>query len=486
MRVLLIAPYRRSEAGSREDFLPSMALVYLAGFIRDKGHEPILLDLNNAVTHAQEDPQRYCVNKILEKVMETSPDLIGMNCLFSGLFESIMSYGEAIEQYYPDTPIVIGGLHPTTYPREILTHCPYFDYIVMGEGETQLLALIEAMESGDLAGLDQVNGLSLRGKDGEVIVNENKALTKYDELPMPAWDLIHFADYEMDLSHFYSRKGHEIRNVVPIMSERGCPYRCNFCDMFMVMGRKLRRRTATQFVDELDFLVNECGQRYFAFMDDNLTLDKRHIIAICNEIAARGLDIQFDTTAGLNINSLDEEIVEAMVDAGMVSCTLSPEHGNDYIRNEVIKKMLPRHRIYEVVELLQRYPVQIGANWIIGFPEDTSETIAETYQMITELKCDRNGVGSIIPFPGTALFEQVVRDDLFIDEVKDLSNLWRTPMTASQDGLVVKPYKMTMEELNEWKLRLMSLRYKYFGERGIDFNPPRPDTATRPSVPTIL
>jgi len=486
MRVLLIAPYRVSQAGHREDFLPSLACVFLAGYIRDQGHEPFILDLNNAVTHGQADRHQYCIARILETIQKRAPQLVGINCLFSGLFESVMGYAEAIKDRFPDIPVVTGGLHPTTYPREILAHCPYFDYIALGEGETQLMALVEALDSGDLGGLEQVNGLALRGTDGSVIVNENKALTKYDELPMPAWDLIDFKSYEMDLSHFYSRKGHEIRNVVPIMSERGCPYRCNFCDMFMVMGRKLRRRTAVQFVDELEILVNDCGQRYFAFMDDNLTLDKRHIIAICDEIRRRGLDIQFDTTAGLNINSLDEEIVEAMVEAGMVSCTLSPEHGNDYIRNEVIKKMLPRHRIYEVVALLQRYPVQIGANWIIGFPEDTSETIAETYQMITELKCDRNGIGSIIPFPGTALFEQVVRDDLFIDEVKDLSNLWRTPMTASQHGFVVKPYDMTLEELNDWKLRLLTLRYKYFGDRGIEFMPPRPDTATRPSVPTIV
>ena len=76
MRVLLIAPYRESEAGHREDFLPSMALVFLAGFIRDQGHEPVLLDLNNAVTHAQEDPKAYAVNRILETVMETSPGLM--------------------------------------------------------------------------------------------------------------------------------------------------------------------------------------------------------------------------------------------------------------------------------------------------------------------------------------------------------------------------------------------------------------------------
>jgi radical SAM superfamily enzyme YgiQ (UPF0313 family) len=69
--------------------------------------------------------------------------------------------------------------------------------------------------------------------------------------------------------------------------------------MYIVQGRKLRRRTPQRFVDELEYLVNEKNQRFFTFMDDNLTVDNKHILGICNEILRRGLDIQFTTAGGL-------------------------------------------------------------------------------------------------------------------------------------------------------------------------------------------
>jgi anaerobic magnesium-protoporphyrin IX monomethyl ester cyclase len=460
MKVLLIAPYMESSDEKRNDFLPSGALLCLASVLREAGHKPVLLDLNNRVVHHQENPREYCIQKILATLNIEKPGLVGISFLFSGFMDAARRYAQAIKKAMPEIKIITGGIHATTYPKEILTHCPEFDYIALGEGEVQIIKVAEGLERSDTSDFNEIKSFAYRDEQGIVHINEQREWIDYASLPMQAWDMVNFSDFEMDLSHYSNFKGHEIKNVVPVISERGCPYKCTFCDMYIVQGRKLRRRNVKKFVDELEFLVKECGQRFFTFMDDNLTVDNKHILGICEEIIRRNLDIQFTTSGGLGMNSLRTDVIDAMVKAGMTSALLAPEHGSDYIRNEVIKKGLDRETIFKVVEDLKKHRVSLAGNWIMGFPEDTNETLQETQDMIDELQLDRNWVGTIIPFPGTPIFEQCVRDNLFIEDI-DIENLWQVPMRAHQSGSVIKPYNMSIDELQSWREKFIDIRFKY-------------------------
>ena len=98
----------------------------------------------------------------------------------------------------------------------------------------------------------------------------------------------------------------------------------------------------------------------------------------------------------------------------------------------------------------------------MGFPEETPETLSETEKMMDELKLDRMGVSTAIPFPGTKLFEQVKRDNLLVESV-DYENLWQTPISHAQHGFVIKPYNMSIDELVEWRVRLHAVKDKYKG-----------------------
>lgn len=460
MKVLLIAPYLDDPGTKRNDFLPSGALLCLASALREAGHEPVLLDFNSKLTHEQPDPTQYCLQKILHKIQTEKPGLVGISFLFSGFMQTAWHYARAIRAAAPELKIITGGIHATTYPAEILSNCPEFDYIALGEGERQIVEIADRLSSASLGDLSEIKSFAYRAADGSARINRERQWLDYENMPMQAWDLIDFADYEMDLSHYSNFKGHDFKTVVPVISERGCPYKCTFCDMYIVQGRKLRRRSPEKFVDELEYLVNERGQRMFTFMDDNLTVDNKHILGICNEIIRRNLDIQFTTAGGLGMNSLRREVIDAMVAAGMTSALLAPEHGSDYIRNTVIKKGLDRDMIFEVVENLRRHRVSLAGNWIMGFPEDTNETLQETLDMIDELRLDRNWVGTLIPFPGTPVFDQCVRDKLFIEDV-DVSKLWLVPVRAHQDGCVIKPYAMSLEELGRWRKTFIDIRFKY-------------------------
>jgi len=452
-----------AEALKREDFYPSAALLYLAGMLRANNHEPIIVDLNNSVVHSHREKYLdYCKKIVNDSLNEYKPDLVGINCLFSQVFPDVVEYAKLAKSYSPDLKVAIGGIHPTTYPKEILTNCKEIDYVAIGEGENSIVALTASIEAKNENLLSSIKSFAYRDKNGIVKINRQKNyIDDLDALPLPAWDLINIKKFEMKLDHYYNPPKLPLKNKAAIFSSRACPLACNFCDMFVVMGKKHRKRSPKTIVNEIELLNKSYGVNYFSFMDDQLTLNKAHIMELCDEILKRKLKIIFDTPNGLWINSLREEVVAKMAEAGLVSAYIAIEHGNDYMRNKVIGKVLEREKIFEVAGLLKKHKVMSSGLFIMGFPEDTNETLKDSYDMMNELQLDRFGISTLIPFPGTALFKQVVKDNLFIEKW-NLEDLWKTPFSISQNEFIIKPYNMSMDDLHKWRKKFDEVEVKYW------------------------
>ena len=469
MKVLLIAPYvnlnfdRSAELLNREDFYPSAALLHLAAMLRANNHEPVIVDLNNAVVHNQQAKYLdYCKKIIIDSLNECKPDLVGINCLFSGVFPDVLEFAKTVKSHSPHLKIAVGGIHPTTFPKEILTYSNDIDYVAIGEGENSVVALTASIETKNENLLSFIKSFAYRDKDGVVRVNREKNyIDDLDSLPMPAWDLVNLNKFEMKLDHYYNPPKLPIKNKAAIFSSRACPLACNFCDMFLVMGKTHRKRSVKKIADEIELLNKDYGVNYFSFMDDQLTLNKAHIMDLCNEILKRKIKIIFDTPNGLWINSLREEVIAKMVEAGLVNAKIAIEHGDDYMRNKVIGKVLDRKKIFEVAKLLKKYKVISNGLFIMGFPEDTNETLKNTYDMMDELQLDKAGVSTLMPFPGTALFKQVVKDKLFIRNW-NLDELWKTPISHGQTEFVIKPYNMALDDLYKWREKFDVMLVKYW------------------------
>ena len=469
MKVLLIAPYvnlnfdRSAELLNREDFYPSAALLHLAAMLRANNYGPVIVDLNNQVVHNQKEKYfEYSKKIIIDSLNEHKPDLVGINCLFSGNFPDVLKFSRIIKSHSPNLKIAIGGIHPTTFPKEILTYNNDIDYVAKGEGENSVVALAASIETKNENLLSFIKSFAYRDKDGVVRVNREKNyIDDLDSLPMPAWDLVNLNKFEMKLDHYYNPPKLPIKNKAAIFSSRACPLACNFCDMFLVMGKTHRKRSVKKIVDEIELLNKDYGVNYFSFMDDQLTLNKAHIMDLCNEILKRKIKIIFDTPNGLWINSLREEVIAKMVEAGLVNAKIAIEHGDDYMRNKVIGKVLDRKKIFEVAKLLKKYKVISNGLFIMGFPEDTNETLKNTYDMMDELELDKAGVSTLMPFPGTALFKQVVKDKLFIRSW-NLDDLWKTPISHGQTEFVIKPYNMSLDDLYKWREKFDVMLIKYW------------------------
>lgn len=454
MRVLLINPPIPATYYNREFYIPS-SLVYLASVLRDHGHQVRILDLSVA-GGATVDKASY-LERIGQAVSAQGPDLIGFGCLFSGHFPEILAFSEFCKERFPGIPIVTGGIHFTLHAREILEHCPTIDWIVLAEGEDSVVQLVEEIESGG-RDLDRIDGLAFR-RDGRVVVHpKTRFIEDIDRIPLPAYDLIHMEDYFVDTSGWYNPKGLAFRTSIPIVSSRSCPNRCTFCSMYQAMGPRWRARSARNVVDEIEHVVRTYGQTHFSFMDDNLTFNKARTLEICREILRRRLDIQFETPNGLSMNTLDAEVLDALVRAGLVRVSLAIESGSDFIRNQVMKKHLSSEKILDIIRLTRCYPhLYVKAFFIIGMPEETLQTLDETYRMIERIDVDRVYIQNIVPFSGTAVFEQAVRDGLLVDV--DVRDLYKTDALyiTNYDRIFIKPYALEVGQLRQFRVRCEGL-----------------------------
>ena len=144
---------------------------------------------------------------IVESINKHKPDFVGLNCLFSGVFPDVLEFARTIKKHSPEIKIAIGGIHATTFPIEILSNCMDIDYVAIGEGENSIVALVAYLETRNIKILESIKSFAYRDEDGNIKINKEKNYVEdLDALPMPAWDLINLAKFEMNLDHYHNPK----------------------------------------------------------------------------------------------------------------------------------------------------------------------------------------------------------------------------------------------------------------------------------------
>lgn len=456
MRILLVNPPVPFFYYNREYYVPT-SLLYLGAVLENNGEEVRILDMKVAQNNTPSDSLEFYEKILTESVSNFQPNLVGLGCLFSGDFPNVRRFSDVVKRYSKDIPVVVGGIHPTIYPHEILSNCSSIDWIILGEGERSIVQLVENLKN-DCRKWDEIDGFAYR-QNGEIKETPKRHyIENLDEIPFPAYNLIDLKDYYVDTSKWHNPKNLPINMSIPIIASRSCPNRCSFCSMYMAMGTKWRARSPENVVTEIEYLYNKYDHHHFSFMDDNLTFKKEHIFGMCGLIKERGLDIQFETPNGLSMKTLDEEVLDALVSTGLVRVSFAIESGSDFIRNKVMKKHLSSEKIREIINITKKYSgLYVKAFFIIGVPEETKETLEETYNMIKEIDVDRIYLHNIVPYPGTEIFEQALRDDLLINiDPKTLYNSESLYLT-NYKRFFIKPYKLSVEDLSEFRKRCEDL-----------------------------
>jgi anaerobic magnesium-protoporphyrin IX monomethyl ester cyclase len=434
-KVLLINPNSPSFVTSNDDAIP-IGLLYLASILKQCGKQVILNDM------AIGDHIDYAFN----------PDMVGITCTFSGNMPEVIRLSQIIKKQL-DCKIIIGGIHPTLFAKQILEKYETIDYVCLGEGENVIKNVVQDMP------LKQIDNFAYRDQQKNIIVNDTrKFIQNPDDIPFPDYTVIKLDKYKIDIT---KRKNQNLPTCtsIPILSSRSCPNRCNFCSMFLVHGPKWRPRTAKNVVDEIEFMYYYYNKRRFSFIDDNMTLNKKRTMAIAQEIIDRDLKISFDTPIGIAINTLDEQVIDILVQAGLEGACIAPESGSDYIRNQIIRKHTSTEKIYQTIKCFKKHKsVFLRAFFIVGFPEETHQTLQNTYDMIKNLANDIDSISIfyLVPFPGTKLFEQCKSENLLQMDTNDdtIVSMSSNYINDNSETVFIKPHSLTIEELSSWRKKM--------------------------------
>jgi anaerobic magnesium-protoporphyrin IX monomethyl ester cyclase len=224
-----------------------------------------------------------------------------------------------------------------------------------------------------------------------------------DQLPYPAYHL-----FPMDKYRIFGKK------VMPIMTSRGCPFQCPFCVTSRMVGSKFRTRSPKSVVDELEWLKNVHKADAYCFYDDALTLDKKRIIEICDLIKKRKIGVPWDCQT--RTDQVTKEILGAMANAGCQLVSFGVESGNPKILSKLAKGTTVEHN-KKAIAWAKEAGLLVAISLIIGYPEETTETLKDTINFVYETKPDDAYLCFAAPYPGTELRELV--NDLGWEMSKD-------------------------------------------------------------------
>ena len=387
-----------------------LGLMYIAAMLEKGGHEIVILDSllegYNQINEWKDRKYRgLSLEQIADRVKNISPQMVGITIPFSTQSKTVLEVSRAIKKANKEIITVIGGPHVTIKPKECLSH-PSIDFVIIGEGEYSISELVNALET--KGNIDLVKGIGYKRSNKLIFTKPRGLIENLDELPFPARHLFPMEKYFEIAKKKQTARG-KTKNWANMITSRGCPFNCVFCSVNLSMGKKWRPRSPENVIEEIEHLVKKWGVRQIDFEDDNMTLDKKRIMKICDMIIERKIDIEWHTPNGLRADTLDEELLRKMKDAGCKMICVAPESGNQRVVNDIIGKRLDLKKVIEVVGLCKKVGIEVGVFFVIGFVGETKSDMKDTldfYKKVLSLGATPYSFAIALPYYGTRLYDQ--------------------------------------------------------------------------------
>jgi anaerobic magnesium-protoporphyrin IX monomethyl ester cyclase len=383
-KILLVTPPSLVEK-YHEQFTKMLpfGILYIASYLRQYEYD---VDVMDAYT------LNSTMNDVVKKLRDGNFNTLGINTYLVNIVNA-EALAKRVKEELPNIVIITGGHGVSVLPNKALD-CPHIDYAICNEGEETFLELLQAIEGKQ--NFSEIKGLIYRENEN-VVVNPKRGYIKdLDSLPFPAYDLL------PDLK-FYNYFPFQIKKfpVAGIITSRGCPGRCTFCDK-SVWEKSFRLRSAKNVVDELEILVNKYGIREILFVDDTFTADKKRIYEIFKLTKERNLKFSFSCAS--RINTIDLDLLKFMKKNGCWFIAYGIETGDEDVL-KLINKNIKLENVRKVVEMTHDVGISSQGYFILGNPTETMETMDKTIAFAKSLKLDRMIACLNTPIPGTAQYE---------------------------------------------------------------------------------
>lgn len=331
-----------------------------------------------------------------EIVLATNPELVGFSATTSGFMDAF-EIAARIKAKRSRVKVVFGNVHVSSIGAPLLQHFPEIDYLCIGEGEGAMLDLAESRDPRETANLCYRNG--------EHIVSNPRRdrILDLDDLPFPAYEkLAGFPrSYHLPLFSYIKRYG------ATMVTSRGCPYTCSFCDR-TVFERLYKTNSAEYVYEHMKYLRDRFGVHHINFYDDLFTAQKKRVTDLCERLIAKPLGMDFN--CAVRTGHTSDEMLRLLKRAGALMVSMGIESADP--------SMMERHKAGVSLEGVRRTVEQIHAAglrakglFIFGLPGETPETIAATSDFLLSLDLDEMNMTKFSPMYGAPIWDECVGDE---------------------------------------------------------------------------
>jgi radical SAM superfamily enzyme YgiQ (UPF0313 family) len=390
MKISLIYPYISvterygadiGDIGGRQ--VP-LGILYLSSFLKKRGHEVQLIDA---------EAERLSNDLVIGRLEDFRPECVGIS-ITTVAYGNSLRLAASIQKNFNDIRIVAGGPHVTANPSEAIANSA-FDFGICGEGELTFAELLENMHApAKFAG---INGLIYKNSENGIFINERReSIQELGDLPYPDRDAL------PDIKLYRPPIGcYREDFVVSLITSRGCPYACIFCDN-NTFGRKVRYFSPEYLVGEIETVLKKFNAKELTFVDDTFPSNRKRFRRILELI--REKDLRFSWTCMANANDLDGEILKLMKDAGCWQVAIGIESGDDEIL-KFIKKGITTDQVRKTANLADRAGIIVKGFFMLGHPTDTLASLRKTRDFALSLPLTDVVCTIATPIKGTELYE---------------------------------------------------------------------------------
>jgi len=397
-------------------------LLYISAVLRQAGYDTKVFELTKYL-------RRGSILNVLKRIsLDFSelldyyqPDIVGFSVMTVGYN---LTKELAIVSKNKGIKVIFGGIHPTIMPEQTIAES-FVDFICVGEGEISSVNLLNKYFLGE--DYSCIKGIWGKDQNGKIYRNDVEGLiTDLDSIPFPDRDALDPGYYNAELTG------------ANVFTSRGCPYPCSFCQNKFLLGLYedkgpfIRYRSKENVFDEIEEIIAKYGTKSFYFSDEIFTLNKKRVLDFLN-----GYKLRFTNTPFMcqtRVDCVDNEIMEALKEAGCQQINIAIESGNEYIRNKVLNKKTSDEQIRTAFRLARKYDIKTQSFNMIGIPGETKANMFDTINTNKELRPDRVLCTVFMPFGGTELGEECLEKGKVVADVKDAS-IYYSQVTIKHESL---------------------------------------------------
>ncbi|MBM3702110.1 MAG: radical SAM protein [Actinobacteria bacterium] len=450
MKVLLINPPIREWA--KPNVFP-LGLGYIASVLLSKKYKVEVLDIN---------AYRFDKLEVENKIRNTKFDIVGIGGIIT-TYKYVKWLISILKKNHPDKKIIIGGSLGTSIPKIMLEKNPV-DIVCIGEGEGTAKELFKVLE--DNEDLSKVQGIWYKDNTGKIYQTEKRTpIWNLDSIPLPAWDLFPMDIYlrnpvgALNRNKWINGSPENTRELsMNLFATRGCPYRCIYC-YHDFMGYRYRIRSPQNVIKEIEILYKKYKVLYFHFIDDEFVMKKDFVYQFCALVKELSKSIGHKITWGCSgrVNLMTEDLIVKMADAGCILIGYGIESGSQKML-DLIKKGVTVEQAKSAIRLTKKYLGWADCSFMIGYPDETKETIQETIDFCKELDLIPEVIFFLTPYPGTELYYMALQQGKIKNEEEYILSLDEqgekviVNFTNFSDEELVSIQDCMIKELNAWNM----------------------------------